>query len=62
MANVAMILHLRSSRKVVPGRLLGTSFEFIISTTFFVLLTLAFGEGVLVLVAGDGSAPWKGMS
>jgi hypothetical protein len=57
MANVAMCFHLRSDADVWPSRFLRTSFQFVVSFPLLLLLTLAFGEGVLVLVAGDGSAP-----
>jgi hypothetical protein len=57
MANIAMCFVLRGGGVVRPGRSVRTSFQFIVSFALLFLLTLAFGEGVLVLVAGDGSAP-----
>jgi len=57
MANVAMCFVLRSVGVTRPGRSIRTSFQFVVSLTLLFLFTLAFGKGVLVLVAGDGSAP-----
>jgi hypothetical protein len=62
MANIAMCFVLRSARDIWSRRFLRTSFQLIVTFAFFFLLTLAVSEGVLVLVAGDGSAPCKGMS
>jgi hypothetical protein len=57
MANIAMCIVLRGDGETRPGRSLRTSFQLVVGLTLLFLFTLAFGEGVLVLVAGDGSAP-----